>query len=127
MDLFIHAYKTSPEFYYPYQRTFQVFDREVMDKNSNLKWKAIDCILLVLDRQPNGDKVKDEMCNIFSIDTYNKVIRKLGIFYIIKGKNNNMSVGSSHSGLSAQHMSPITSISPKYHRKSQQKKRLITD
>jgi len=72
-----------------------------MDKNSNLKWKAIDCILLVLDRQPNGDKVKDEMCNIFSIDTYNKVIRKLGIFYIIKGKNNNMSVGSSHSGLSA--------------------------
>ena len=58
LDLFLHAYKTSPEFYYPYERSFNAFDREIVDRNSNLKWKAIDCIMVVLERQGLNEKVK---------------------------------------------------------------------
>lgn len=58
MDLFTHAYKTSPEFYYPYERCFQAFDKEIIDRNSNLKWKAIDCVIIILERQGLNEKFK---------------------------------------------------------------------
>lgn len=54
LDLFMHAYRSSPEFYYPYERPFSILDHEILDRNSHLKWKAVDCVLLVLERQGNN-------------------------------------------------------------------------
>jgi hypothetical protein len=59
IDLMMHAYRTSPEFYYPTERTFEVFDVEISDASSNLKRKVIDCILLILERQAKDDKSRD--------------------------------------------------------------------
>lgn len=48
IDLFMYSYKTSPEFYYPVEKPFEIFDLEIMNKNSNLKWKVIDCVILMI-------------------------------------------------------------------------------
>ena len=93
LDLFLHAYRTSPEFYYPYEKSFSVFDREIVDRGSNLKFKAIDCIVVVLERQGLTDKVRDDMLGIFSADTYHKIMRKLG-------KGTGLSIKTNRSGLS---------------------------
>jgi len=50
IDLMMHAYKTSPEFYYPTNKTFKAFDEEMNDCNSSIKRKIIDCILLILEK-----------------------------------------------------------------------------
>lgn len=81
-----HAYKTSPEFYYPVERTFEVFDQEMNDINSTLKRKVVDCILLIIEKQGKDDKNKEEMLQFFSADPYHKILRKMG-------KTNN-SIGS---------------------------------
>lgn len=58
IDLLAHAYKTSPEFYCPTDRTFEVFDSEMNDPASTLKRKVIDCILLIVDRTGKDDKAR---------------------------------------------------------------------
>jgi hypothetical protein len=102
IDLLSHAYKTSPEFYYPTERTFEVFDCEMNDTNSTLKRKVIDCILLIIDRQGKDDKSREELLQIFSADPYSKIIRKMG-------KTNN-SVGSLSDDADAQTIEPLSPI-----------------
>jgi hypothetical protein len=102
IDLLSHAYKTSPEFYYPTERTFEVFDCEMNDANSTLKRKVIDCILLIIDRQGKDDKSREELLQIFSADPYSKIIRKMG-------KTNN-SVGSLSDEGDAQTIEPLSPI-----------------
>lgn len=55
----MHAYRTSPEFYYPPERPFEVFNLEITDQASNLKRKVIDCILLIIEKQGKDEKTRD--------------------------------------------------------------------
>ena len=36
-------------------------EREVKDQNSNLKWKAIDCLVLVIEKQGKTEKMKEKL------------------------------------------------------------------
>ena len=74
----MHAYRTSPEFYYPTDRIFEVFNYEINDITSNLKRKVFDCIIMIIERQGKDEKVREEMLHSFSADPYNKIIRKIG-------------------------------------------------
>ena len=74
----MHAYRTSPEFYYPVERPFEVFNAEMSDITSSLKRKVIDCVLLIIERQGKDEKNRDEMLQRFSADPYNKIMRKMG-------------------------------------------------
>jgi hypothetical protein len=114
IDLLAHAYKTSPEFYYPTERTFEVFDCEMNDAASTLKRKVIDCIMLIIDRQGKDDRGREEMLQIFSADPYSKIVRKMG-------KTNN-SIGSLSDDADAHTLEPLSPIPLRKERKQ----RLVT-
>lgn len=78
IDLVMHAYRTSPEFYYPPDRTFAVFDLEISDAGSSLKRKVIDCVLFIIERQGKDDHTREELLQRFSADPYSKILRKMG-------------------------------------------------
>ena len=78
VDLLMHAYRTSPQFYHPPQRTFQVFNLEISDAPQTLKRKIIDCVLFIIERQAKDEQSRDEMLHLFSQDPYMKIVRKLG-------------------------------------------------
>ncbi len=73
----MHAYKTSPEFYHPTEKTFQIFNLDIHDANNSLKRKIIDCILYIVERQGKDDKSKEEMLQLLNGDPYHKIIRKI--------------------------------------------------
>lgn len=87
IDLFLHAFRTSPEFYHPTQRTFFILEKEIKDYNSNLKWKAVDCLITVIEKQAKNEKMKDEMMNTLSPEVYNKVLRKMNKTHTSIGSN----------------------------------------
>lgn len=89
-------------------------EREVKDQNSNLKWKAIDCLVLVIEKQGKTEKMKENMMATLSPEVYNKILRKMN-------KTHN-SIGS-HSGSVNEPLSPAH----KFIRREKRMIRLVTD
>ena len=78
VDLMAHTYRSSPEFFYPYEKVFRMFDREISEPHSQLKRKVIDCILVILERQASNQLTKENMLQVFTQHHSLKILRRLG-------------------------------------------------
>lgn len=78
VDLMAHAYRSSPEFFHPYEKVFKMFDREISEPHSQLKRKVIDCVLVILDRHAPNQLAKENMLQVFTQQHSLKILRRLG-------------------------------------------------